>query len=332
MKFESSRLLTALGRCALLCGITAAAVALPATVAAQEWKPSKGVRIVVPIVGSTNDVLARLVAPELQKVLGQSVIVENKGGAGGTIGANEVAKAPPDGHTLLVGFNGPLAINPTLIPNMPYDAQKDLTPITLAVMGPQLLALNPKVPANNVKEFVAYAKSKPLSYASVSMGSASHLTMEMMKGAAGVDITHVPYKGAAPAVTDLIGGQVDAAFLVPGNITQFVQQGKAKVIATTGTKRFASMPNVPTMIEQGFPDFVATSWIGFLLPKGTPKPIVDRYNREIVKILRSPEIAQQLEKMEFEVVAGTPEQFAAWIAAEIPRWGKVIKANNIKVD
>ena len=331
MKFESSRLFAALGRCAFF-GITAAAAALPAMVAAQEWKPSKVVRIVVPIVGSTNDVLARLVAPELQKVLGQSVIVENKGGAGGTIGANEVAKAPPDGHTLLVGFNGPLAINPTLIPNMPYDSQKDLTPITLAVMGPQLLALNPKVPANNVKEFVALAKSKPLSYASVSIGSASHLTMEMLKGAAGVDITHVPYKGAAPAVTDLIGGQVDAAFLVPGNITQFVQQGKAKVIASTGIKRFASMPNVPTMIEQGFPDFVATSWIGFLLPKGTPKPIVDRYNRELVKILRSPEISQQLEKMEFEVVAGTPEQFAAWIAAEIPRWGKVIKANNIKVD
>jgi tripartite-type tricarboxylate transporter receptor subunit TctC len=312
-------------------GALATTAVTPAS-AADEWKPSKVVRIVVPIVGSTNDVVARLVAPELQKVLGQPVVVENKGGAGGTIGANEVAKSPPDGHTLLVGFNGPIAINPTLMPNMPYDAQKDLVPITLAVMGPQLLALNPKVPANDVKEFVALAKTKQLNYASVSIGSASHLTMEMLKAAAGVDLTHVPYKGAAPAVTDLIGGQVDAAFLVPGNITQFVQQGKAKVIATTGTKRFPSMPNVPTMMEQGFPDFVATSWIGFLAPRGTPKPIIDRYNNEIVKILRSPEITQQLEKMEFEVVAGTPEQFSGWIASEIPRWGKIIKDNNIKVD
>lgn len=313
----------ALGLCLIPAGLSAAAQA-------QEWAPSKTVRIVVPIVGSTNDVLARLVAPELQKVLGQAVIVENKGGAGGTIGANDVAKAPADGHTLLVGFNGPIAINPTLMPKMPYDSVKDLAPITLAVTAPQLLALNPKVPAKNVKEFVALARSGKLSYASVSTGSASHLTMEMFKSAAGVDITHVPYKGAGPAVVDLLGGQVDAAFLVPGNISQFVKDGKAKIIASTGAHRFASMPEIPTMIEQGFPGFVAVSWIGFLAPGATPKPVIDRYNKEIVKILRKPEIARELEKMEFEVVAGTPDQFAQWISAEIPRWGKVIRANNIK--
>lgn len=313
----------ALGLCLVSTGLGAAAQA-------PEWAPSKTVRIVVPIVGSTNDVLARLVAPELQKVLGQAVIVENKGGAGGTIGANDVAKSPADGHTLLVGFNGPIAINPTLMPKMPYDSVKDLAPITLAVTAPQLLALNPKVPAKNVKEFVALARSGKLSYASVSPGSASHLTMEMLKSAAGVDITHVPYKGAGPAVVDLLGGQVDAAFLVPGNISQFVKDGKAKIIASTGTHRFASMPQVPTMIEQGFPGFVALSWIGFLAPGGTSKPIIDRYNKEIVKILRKPEIARELEKMEFEVVAGTPDQFAQWIGAEIPRWGKVIRTNNIK--
>jgi tripartite-type tricarboxylate transporter receptor subunit TctC len=300
------------------------------TVAAQEWSPSKTVRIVVPIVGSTNDVLARLVAPELQKALGQPVIVENKGGAGGTIGAHEVVKSPPDGHTLLVGFNGPIAINPTLLPKIPYDVTKDLAPITLAVMSPQFLAVNPQVPAKDLKEFVALAKQRKLSYASVSPGSASHLTMEMLKSAAGVDLTHIPYKGAGPAVVDLIGGQVDAAFLVPGNILQFVKEGKAKVIASTGEKRFQSMPDVPTMIEQGYPGFVAVSWIGFLAPGGTPKPIIDRYNKEIVKVLKTPEIARQLEKIEFEVVAGSPEQFAAWIRAEIPRWGQVIKANNIK--
>lgn len=313
----------ALGLCLVSTGLSTAAQA-------QEWAPSKTVRIVVPIVGSTNDVLARLVAPELQKVLGQAVIVENKGGAGGTIGANDVAKAPADGHTLLVGFNGPIAINPTLMPKMPYDSVKDLAPITLAVTAPQLLALNPKVPANNVKEFVALARSGKLSYASVSTGSASHLTMEMLKSAAGVDITHVPYKGAGPAVVDLLGGQVDAAFLVPGNISQFAKEGKAKIIASTGAHRFASMPQIPTMIEQGFPGFVAVSWIGFLAPAATPKPIIDRYNKEIVKILRKAEIARELEKMEFEVVGGTPDQFAQWISAEISRWGKVIRANNIK--
>lgn len=297
---------------------------------AADWAPTKTVRIVVPIVGSTNDVLARLVAPELQKALGQTVIVENKGGAGGTIGANEVAKSPPDGHTLLVGFNGPIAINPTLFPKMPYDAQKDLSPITLAVMSPQFLAVHPSVPAKDVKEFVALAKKGGLSYASVSTGSASHLTMEMLKSAASVEITHIPYKGAGPAVTDLVGGQVNAAFLVPGNITQFAKDGKARLIASTGTKRFPSAPDVPTMIEQGFPGFEAVSWIGFLAPGNTPKPIIDRYHKEIVAILKSPSVKQQLEKMEFEVVAGSPDQFASWISAEISRWGKVIKANGIK--
>lgn len=324
---ESSTL-SAVARAALaLCLVS---TNLTAAAQAQEWAPSKTVRIVVPIVGSTNDVLARLVAPELQKVLGQAVIIENKGGAGGTIGANDVAKAPADGHTLLVGFNGPIAINPTLMPKMPYDSVKDLAPITLAVTAPQLLALNPRVPAKNVKEFVALARNGKLSYASVSTGSASHLTMEMLKSAAGVDITHVPYRGAGPAVVDLLGGQVDAAFLVPGNISQFVKEGKAKIIASTGAHRFASMPQVPTMIEQGYPGFVAVSWIGFLAPAATPQPVIDRYNKEIVKILRKPEIARELEKMEFEIVAGTPDQFAQWISAEIPRWGKVIRANNIK--
>jgi tripartite-type tricarboxylate transporter receptor subunit TctC len=308
----------------------AIAAGLIAPASAADWAPTKTVRIVVPIVGSTNDVLARLVAPELQKALGQTVIVENKGGAGGTIGANEVAKSPPDGHTLLVGFNGPIAINPTLFPKMPYDAQKDLSPITLAVMSPQFLAVHPSVPAKNVKEFVALAKKGGLSYASVSTGSASHLTMEMLKSAASVEITHIPYKGAGPAVTDLVGGQVNAAFLVPGNITQFAKEGKARLIASTGTKRFPSTPDVPTMIEQGFPGFEAVSWIGFLAPGNTPKPIIDRYHKEIVAILKSPSVKQQLEKMEFEVVAGSPEQFASWIDAEISRWGKVIKANGIK--
>ena len=301
---------------------------------AQEWAPTRTVRIIVPIVGGTNDVVARLVAPELQKALGQAVIVENKGGAGGNLGANEVAKAAPDGHTLLVGYNGPIAINQSLFAKMPYDPVKDLTPITLAVSSPQFLVVHPSVPVKNVAELVALAKAEPgkLAYASVATGSASHLTMEMLKLAAGIDITHVPYKGSAPAVVDLVGGQVQAAFFVPGNIQQFVKEGKARIIASSGAHRFASTPDVPTMIEQGYPDFVAVSWIGFLAPGGTPKPIIDRYNKEIVRILNLPDVKKKLQDMEFDVVAGTPAQFAQWIQTEIPRWGKVIKATGAKVD
>lgn len=312
--------------------IATTSLAYSSVTAASEWAPTRTVRIVVPIVGSTNDVLARLVAPKLQDLLGQPVIVENKGGAGGNIGANEVAKAAPDGHTLLVGFNGPIAINRSLFKKMPYDSVKDLTPITLAVTSPQFLALHPSVPAGNVKELVALSKKNPMAYASVSVGSASHLTMEMLKSASGADLTHVPYKGAGPAVADLVGGQVQAAFLVPGNILQFAKEGRAKIIASTGTKRFNTTPNVPTMIEEGFPDFVALSWIGFLAPGKTPQPIIDRYNKEIVKILQMPEIKQQLEKMEFDVVASSPKEFADWIQTEIPRWGKVIKSTGATAD
>ena len=299
---------------------------------AQEWVPTKPVRIVVPIVGSTNDVLARMVAPELQKALGQTVVVENKGGAGGTIGANEVAKAPPDGHTLLVGFNGPLAINATLYPKLPYDPVKDFAPITLMVTTPQYLAVHPSVPANNVAELIALSKTRPLSYASVSVGSASHLTMEMLKTAAKADITHVPYRGAGPAVADLVGGQVQAAFMVPGNVQQFAKEGRLRLIASSGAKRFASTPDLPTMIEQGYPGFVAVSWIGFVAPGGTPKPIIDRYHKEITRILALPDIKARLEAMEFDIVAGTPAHFSEWIQAEIPRWGKVIRDTGTKAE
>ena len=244
---------------------------------AQEWSPSKTVKIIVPIVGSTNDVLARIVAPKLSEAIGQPVVVENKPGAGGNIGADFVAKSPPDGHTLLVGYNGPLAINVGLFDKMPYDPVKDLAPITLAVATPQYLVVNPALPIKSVPEFVAYAKNSAhkMSYASIAVGSASHLTMEMLKVAAGVDITHIPYRGAGPAVTDLIAGNVDAAFLVPGNVQQFLKEGRLRLIATSGQKRFASTPTIPTLIESGYPDFLATSWIGFLTTAGTPKPIID---------------------------------------------------------
>jgi tripartite-type tricarboxylate transporter receptor subunit TctC len=294
---------------------------------AQDWTPSKPVRIVVPIVGSTNDVLARLFAPELAKALGQPFIVENKGGAGGNIGANEVAKAEPDGHTLLIGFNGPIAVNVTLFKNLPYDPQKDLAPVSLVVTMPQFFVVHPSVPAKNVAEFVAQAKAAPgkMSYGSVSIGSASHLTMEMLKTAAKIDVVHVPYKGAPPVLADLLGGQIQAGFFVPGNVLAYMKDGRMRAIAATGRKRFAAVPEVPTMIEQGFPDFEATAWIGFLAPGATPKNIIDRYNREIVRIAALPEVKGKLEALSMEVVATSPEEFRRWIAKEIPLWGKVIR-------
>jgi tripartite-type tricarboxylate transporter receptor subunit TctC len=317
---------------AALSSVCLGSVVAPAS--AQEWTPTRTVRIVVPIVGSTNDALARLVAPKLQAVLGQPVIVENKPGAGGNIGADMVAKAAPDGHTLLVGYNGPLAINPTLFEKLSYDPVKDFAPITLAVSSPQYLVVNSNLPIKSVAELVAMAKASPdkLSYGSVAVGSASHLTMEMFKSAARIDITHIPYKGATPAITDLLGGNIHAAFMVPGNVQQFAKEGRLRLIASTGEKRFASTPNVPTMIESGYPDFVATSWIGFLAPAGTPKNIIDRYNKEIVRILKTPEVRDRLRDMEFEVVASSPEQFGAWIRSEIPHWGKVIKDTGTKAN
>lgn len=312
----------------------ASLLALASIAHAQDWAPSRPVRIIVPIVGSTNDVLARLIAPKLSEAIGQPVVVENKPGAGGNIGADMVAKAQPDGHTLLVGYNGPLAINPTLFEKMPYDPVKDLQPLTLAVKSPQYLVVNSQAGINSVQDLLAKAKADPgkLAYASVAVGSASHLTMEMLKLAAGVQITHVPYRGAGPAVTDLLAGNVQAAFMVPGNVQQFAKEGRLKLLASSGTKRFPSTPNVPTLIESGFKDFEATSWIGFLTTAGTPRPIVDRYSRELVRILQMPDVRERLREMEFEVVASTPDQFSGWIRSEIGRWGEVIKATGAKAE
>ena len=300
---------------------------------AQEWAPNRPVRIVVPIVGSTNDVLARLIAPKLQEAIGQPVVVENKPGAGGNIGANEVAKAAPDGHTLLVGYNGPLAINVALFDKMPYDPTRDLAPITLAVKASQYLVVHPGAGITSLADFIAKAKAAPTkySYGSVALGSASHLTMEMFKSAAGFQMTHVPYRGAGPAITDLVAGTIQAGFFVPGNVQQFAKDGRLRLLASTGPKRFASTPDIPTLSES-YKDFEATSWIGFLAPGGTPAPIIDRYNREIIKILNQPDIRKRLLEMEFDIIASTPRQFSDWIQTEIGRWSVVVKNTGTKAE
>ena len=309
-------------------------VLLSTGIQAQDWSPSKPVRVIVPIVGSTNDVLARLFAPELSKAIGQPVVVENKGGGGGNIGADFVAKSDPDGHTLLIGFNGPIAINQSLFKKMPYDPVKDLAPISLVVTTPQFFVVHPDLPVKNVADFVARAKGAPgkMSYGSVSVGSASHLTMEMLKTAAKIDVVHVPYKGAPPVLADLLGGQIQAGFFVPGNVLGHMKEGKLRAIAATGRKRFAAAPDVPTMIEQGYADFEATAWIGYLAPGATPRNIIDRYNREIVRIAALPEVKGRLEALAFEVVASSPDEFRQWIAKEVPRWGKVIRDTGATAD
>jgi len=316
-----------------LAACLACALLLAQPAHADDWKPSGTVRLVVPVQGGTVDVLARLVAPKLQDALGQAVIVEEKGGAGGNIGTDLVAKAAPDGMTILVGFTAPITVNVTLFDKLPYDPLKDLVPITLAVTTPQFLTVTPSLPVRSVAELVKMAKERPgeLSYGSISIGSASHLTMEMFKSAAGINLVHIPYKGSAPAVTDLLAGRVQAAFLVPGNVLQYLKDGRLRVIASTGRQRFAATPDVPTMIESGFDDFEATAWIGFLAPAGTPRPIIDRYHREIVSALNAPDVHKRLTEMQFEVVGGTPEEFDRYIRWEMPRWAKVIKETGAKV-
>ena len=316
--------------CALACASLLAA--LPA--AAQQWNPTKAVKIVVPVQGGTVDILARLVAPRLQEAFGQPVFVENKGGAGGNLGTDQVAKAEPDGHTILAGYTGPITVNATLFSNLPYDPQKDLAPITLAVTTPQFLTVHPAVPFGTVAELVKYAKANPgkLSYGSIAIGSASHLTMEMFKSAAGIDIVHVPYKGSAPAVTDLLAGNVQLAFLVPGNVLPHLGTGKLRVLAASGRKRFPATPEVPTMIEAGFPDFEAIAWIGFLAPGASPRPVIERYHSELVKILNAPDVRKRLTDIQFEIVASTPEQFAEYIRWETPRWAKVIRDTGAKAN
>ena len=307
--------------------------ALPLSAGAQDWMPTKQIRLVVPVIGGTVDILARLVAPKLQEAWGQTVIVENKPGAGGNLGADFVAKSSGDGHTVLVGFTAPITVNVTLFDKLPYDPQKDLSPLTLAVSTHQFLVVHPSVPVKTVAELVAYAKANSgMPYGSIGVGGASHLTMEMFKSAAGIDLTHVPYKGLGPAIADLLAGHVQASFFVAGNVLPYLKDGKMRVLAATGRHRFGSVPNIPTMIESGFPEFEAVAWIGFLAPGTTQKPTVDRWHRELVRILALPDVRKRLTDLEFEIIASTPEKFAEYIRWETERWAKVIRNTGAKAN
>ena len=311
---------------------------LLACLASAAWAqayPNHPIRLVVPFpAGGTTDILARDAAPKLTEALGQSVVVDNRPGAGGNIGADLVAKSAPDGYTLLMGTVGTHAINPSLYAKMPYDHVKDFAPVVLVAGVPNVLVVNPSLPVNSVADLIKLAKSKPgaINFASSGNGTSIHLSGELFKTMAGVDMTHVPYKGSAPALTDLMGGQVQVMFdNLPSSLQQ-IKAGKLRAIAVTSAKRSPALPDVPTIAESGLPGFEASSWFGVLAPAGTPPAIVARLNAEINKWLQSPEGKEQLLGQGAQAAGGTPEQFAAHIRAETDKWAKVVKASGAKVD
>lgn len=312
--------------------LCAFALATPSVIA--QGYPTKPVRLIVPFPpGGVTDIVGRILAQRLAESLGQQVVVDNRGGAAGAIGAQAAAKSAPDGYTLLMA-TATHAINATLIPNPNFDLVKDLAPVSLAASVPLLLAVNPSFPARDVKELVAAAAARPgqVNFASGSTGSASHLAGEMLKTMAKVDMVHIPYKGGSLGIQDLVAGQVQLMFENMPSILPFVQSGRLRGLAVTGAKRSPAAPELPTMIESGYPGFEAGSWYGLFAPAGTPPDIVSRLNADMVKSLRSPETRKLLSQQGAEPVGNSEAEFAAFIRDEIAKWGRVIKAANVRIE
>jgi len=304
-------------------------LAFSASVLAQY--PQKAITTVVGFEpGGGTDTTARIVAPALGELLGQNVVVENRAGAGGNIAVDVVARAAPDGYTLVLANVGALTVNPHIM-KTPYDPLKDLVPVSMAAVFANVLVVQPALPVKNVGDYVKYAKQKPgVTYASSGVGGAGHLAGELLKGMAHIDIVHVPYKGGGPAMQGFLGGQVDSFFATPISSISQIRSGKARAIATTGSKRAKLMADVPTIAEQGFPGYEALNWYGYLAPAGTPKEIVDRLAREIAKALANPKVIDQMEKTGVEPLAMTPDEFGRYIKREYDTWGKVVKEAGIK--
>jgi tripartite-type tricarboxylate transporter receptor subunit TctC len=320
----------------LIVAALAAGMALCAlTASAQAPYPNRPVRIVVPFAaGGTTDILARALAQKLTEALGQSFIVDNRPGAGGNIGAELVAKSAPDGYTLLMGTVGTHAINPSLYKVMPYDHVKDFAPVVLVAGVPNVLEVNPSVPVQTVAELIAYAKANPnkLNFASSGSGTSIHLSAELFKSMTGVQMQHVPYKGSAPALQDLVGGQVQLMFDNLPSSLALIKAGKLRPLAVTSTTRAAVLPDVPTVAEAGVPGFEASSWFGLLAPAGTPPAIIAKLNAEANRWLSSPDAKEKLLAQGANAAGGSPEDFARHIAAETIKWAKVVKDSGAKVD
>lgn len=317
--------------------LIAAAAALACLVGVPAWAqdswPSKPVKIVVPFAaGGTSDILARLVGERLQAALGQTIIVDNKGGAGGVIGADSVAKAPADGYTFLLGTIATHAINPALLPKMPYDATRDFIPVIRLGSIANVLITSSASPYKDVKQVIAEAKAKPgtLAFASAGQGTSQHMSGETFKLLAGADLSHIPYKGSAPAVQDVIGGQVPFGFETVTVALPHIQSGKLRALAVTPAKRAAMLPDTPTMQEAGVAGFDVASWQAFYAPKGTPAAVVQRFNAEVAKIVQNPEVKAKMEGLGLEYTPNTPEQFAEFNKAELAKWAKIVKDGNVK--
>jgi tripartite-type tricarboxylate transporter receptor subunit TctC len=296
---------------------------------AQEY-PSKPIRIIVPFaVGGIADTFARVIAQHLQETWGQTTVVENKGGAGGNIGADLVAKAAPDGYTLVMGNIGTHAINPFLMKNTPFDPIKDFTPIAHVLEAEGLLVVNPSVPVKTVPELIAYAKTHPLTYASGGVGTTSHLAGELFKSMAKVDIVHVPYKGNSPAITDVLGGQAHMVFATMPTVIQQVRAGKLRAIAVIGDTRSQAIPEVPT-IGETLKGFAVSNWIGLFAPAGTSPAIVKKLDAEIQKVMSKPETQKRLADQGSRFIPGTPQSFAAFQKAESEKWAVAIREAGIK--
>ncbi len=305
--------------------------ALP--LSAQTW-PSQPVRLVVPFApGGATDILARTIGVRLAERLGQPVVIENKPGAGTTIGNAVVAQAVPDGNTLLFAPT-PFVISQVMYPKLPYDADKAFTPVTLLAVSPFILVAHPSVNANTVQELVALARSsvRPLTFASAGSGTVPHLAGELFKLRTGIDLVHVPYKGGGPAISDLVGGQTQLMFATPIEVMAQVQAGRLKVLATTAPKRLAAQPDVPTIQEAGYPGFEVFAWFGVLAPAGVPKAIVDRLAGDLAKVVEMPDVKEKLAGQSAQVMLRPADEYAAFITAEKAKWEAVVKASGAKID
>ena len=315
-----------------ICALALTAV-FAGPVLAQAW-PTRPVRLVVAFPpGGIVDTVARQIQAPLQVALGQPVIVDNRGGAGGTVASAEVARAAPDGHTLLMVFDS-YATYPLVYPKLSFDIAQDLLPVTQIASNPLVLVVNPQVPAQDFRSFVALLKANPgkYNYASVGPGSSNHLTAELFKAITGTFVTHIPYRGGGPAQQDLLGGQVQMMFLSAVLAQPHVQAGKLRALAQTGAQRVSAYAATPTVAESGYRDFVVNSWVGLLAPAGTPRPVVDRLQAEIRRIVTEPAFAARLQGQGLTGIAGTPEQFAAVIAGERDKWGRLARERNLDME
>ena len=305
----------------------------PALVAAQDAWPTKTIKIIAPVQpGGGVDLVARLVADRLGKVLGQSIIVENMSGGGGIIASQAAARAAPDGYTLMLGYVGTHGTNPALR-KLPYDAIKDFTPIAMVGGTPNILVINPTVPANNLKEFIAYAKANPssVSYGSAGQGTLTHLAMEQLKEEAGINAAHAPYRGIGPALTDLLGAQTQAVFPGLAAALPHIKAGKLRPLAITGAQRHPLMPNVPTFAELGYNGFDGVQWYGIVGPAKMPPALVKRLNAEINKLIIAPELKEKLSGEALEPMPMSPEQFGEYMKADIAKWEKLVKSRKIEI-